>query len=110
MLLLGVAHVHDRIADRAAALAFGTRHNEHYLEAFRTGKRALTFSAYEIQVERLEAASIGARKSATSVLWLLVAGALGYLMLSREPWRFRASAFAVLVVFEIGLSMFGSVY
>jgi len=98
------------VADRAAALEFGTRHEARFLEDFRSGRRELTLAAYETQIETMDRAKGDAWTSARAVQWLLGLGVLGFLLTSRETWRFRVAALATIVVFEIGQLMFGSVY
>jgi hypothetical protein len=91
VLLLGIVHLDAAIFDRASALDFRVRRNATLIELLRHGKRQLTLSAYQAQVDELQAAARGAQRSASAASWLLLAGSVGYLLVARETWKFRLS-------------------
>lgn len=110
LILIGIACVLFHIADHSAALSFSMRNDDARLQRMVDAGRSPTVEDVETLNIRLRAAVDGISDSANAMRWLFTAGVFGYLLLSRDSWRFKAFAFGLIVITMFAQTFFYPIY
>lgn len=96
--LLGVILLDGCRSNEDSELRFATRKIDWWLAGIHDGTRPLTIERYERVSELLGYAVQTNSASTSSLRWVLFGAMFGYLMFSRESWRFRLGVLGLVFV------------